>query len=410
MSDERAVVRALAQEYYTLAQQPRNAERAVLHTAVNDLKMIRPVVLIDELPWSEMNVDNALTLLCEDERMRSVEWYFRSHIFKYKNFPADMILRDFFPVSKVVRSTGNGVNAKERILKTDESNTIVSHEYTDLFGHDEDLEKLKTPVITYDEHTTRGNYEFAGELLGDILPVKIVGRDHFSVATWDDISRYRGVSNLLMDLIERPEFSHRLVAKLTDIKVAELEQHEALGLFENAPQSLHCTPILSSDLPVPEGDAPRTRKHIWGRGTAQIFSSVSKAMHEEFDIAYMKRTVGQCGLVYYGCCEALDKKIDIVEKIPNLRKIGVTPWADVHAAAEIINKRYVVSSKPNPSSVGAARLDIDALKKEIGNILDACRRHQCSCDIVLKDISTCGKRPQNIFEWEKTVMEMVQCW
>jgi hypothetical protein len=81
MSDERAVVRALAQEYYTLAQQPRNAERAVLHTAVNDLKMIRPVVLIDELPWSEMNVDNALTLLCEDERMRSIEWYFRSLYF-----------------------------------------------------------------------------------------------------------------------------------------------------------------------------------------------------------------------------------------------------------------------------------------------------------------------------------------
>ena len=47
------------------------------------------------------------------------------------------------------------------------------------------------------------------------------------------------------------------------------------------------------------------------------------------------------------------------------------------------------------------------LKKEIGTILDACIKNKCSCDIVLKDISTCKKRPQNIFEWEQTVMEMV---
>ena len=151
-----------------------------------------------------------------------------------------------------------------------------------------------------------------------------------------------------------------------------------------------------------------TRKDIWGRGTAQIFASVSKAMHEEFDIEYMKQTVGQCGLVYYGCCEPLDKKIDIVEKIPNLRKIGVTPWADVNVAAEAIGKKYVVSSKPNPAAVGVAMLDKDALKKEIGAILDACKRNSCSCDITLKDISTCSNRPENIFEWEQMVMELVR--
>ena len=409
MNKDAETIRRLAREYFLLSKEERNAERRKLHTAVNDLKMIRPVVMIDELPWNEMNINDELTMRCENPLLQGAEWFLRSNIYKYKHMPADMFLRPYIPVSKVVRSTGNGVSVQEKILKTDEKNSIVSHEYTDQFQSDKDLEKLKIPQITYDSESTLKQYEYIGGILGDIIPVKIVGRDYFSDSVWDEISNYRGVTNLLMDLIERPEFSHQLVSKLTDIKKAELEQYESLGLFENDPFSLHCTPILTSDLPGKDYDGENiTRKDIWGRGTAQIFASVSKAMHEEFDIEYMKQTIGQCGLVYYGCCEPLDKKIDIVEKIPNLRKIGVTPWADVNLATEIIGKRYVVSSKPNPATVGVSRLDKDVLKNEIKTILDACKRNGCSCDITLKDISTCSGRPENIFEWEQTVMEMVR--
>ena len=32
-----------------------------------------------------------------------------------------------------------------------------------------------------------------------------------------------------------------------------------------------------------------------GQGMAQIFGSVSKEMHDEFDISYMIETIGRCG-------------------------------------------------------------------------------------------------------------------
>ena len=115
--------------------------------------------------------------------------------------------------------------------------------------------------------------------------------------------------------------------------------------------------------------------------------------------------VGQCGQSITFVRNA-GQKIDIIE-IPNLRKIGVTPWADVNGGGNH-RKKYVVSSKPNPAAVGVEKLDKDALKREIQNILDACKRNGCSCDITLKDISTCRNRPENIFEWEQTVMEMVR--
>lgn len=408
MKKDIAMLRELAREYSALAGQERNSEKIKLHRAVNDLKMIRPVVLIDELPWNEMNIGEELTMKCENPFLHGVEWFLRTNIYKYKHMPADMFLRPYIPVSKVVRSTGNGVNVQEKILKTDANNSIVSHAYTDQFQSDEDLEKLKIPVITYDSEMTLKQFNVIGEILGDIIPIKIVGRDYFSNSVWDEISNYRGVTNLLMDLIERPGFSHKLVAKLTEIKSAELQQYEALGLFENNPYSLHCTPILASDLPGPDYEGgPLTRKNIWGRGTAQIFSSVSKAMHDEFDIPYMVQTIGQCGLVYYGCCEALDKKIDIVEKIPHLRKIGATPWADINTIAETVGPKYVVSAKPNPASVGVPVIDRESLRKELRSILGAVKRYGCSCDIVLKDISTCRGRPENIFEWEQTAMEEV---
>ncbi|NLA84494.1 MAG: hypothetical protein GX854_08265 [Clostridiales bacterium] len=80
----------------------------------------------------------------------------------------------------------------------------------------------------------------------------------------------------------------------------------------------------------------------------------------------------------------------------------------MNIAAEAIGRKYVLSAKPNPASVAVPVIDKYNLRKEIKKILDACTKNNCSCDIVLKDISTCRKRPENIFEWEQTVMETVR--
>ena len=111
--------------------------------------------------------------------------------------------------------------------------------------------------------------------------------------------------------------------------------------------------------------------------------------------------------MYYGCCEPLDKKIDIVEKLPHLRKVSITPWADVDVAAEAIGSRYVMANKPNPAAV-SVKLDEDALRREIGRTLAAVKRNGCSCDIVLKDISSAGNDLNNLVRWERIVMEMVE--
>ena len=392
------ILRSLAYEYNAIAHDEHNRQRVSLHKSVNSLRMIRPVVLIDELPWSEMNTDGELTLHCQDPVLREAELFMRREIYKFKHLRADMIVRPYLPVPKVISSTGDGVNVIENTLATDVDNRIISHEYIDQFADGANLEMLRVPAITYDADETDRRYQLIGSIIGDILPLKKTGIDYMTMHPWDDISRYRSVTPLLVDLAERPEFSHKLARRVFDIGMAEAEQYLKLGLYENDPWNLHCTPILCDEL-YPNGF---TGEHtdfstIWGRGTAQIFGAVSKDMHEEFDISYQIETIGRCGLVYYGCCEPLDRKIDMVEKIPNLRKVSITPWADVQIAAEAIGKRYVLSSKPNPAAVAVPVLDTVELRREISGILEACAKNGCSCDIVLKDISTCHRNPQNIF-------------
>jgi hypothetical protein len=240
-----------------------------------------------------------------------------------------------------------------------------------------------------------------------VLPVRPTGLS-FGSAPWDRIAELRGVNNLLYDLSDRPEFMRRIMEKLTEISLHTLRQMEELNLLEPYPLYLHCTPACTWELPPADMDGGRVQaKDVWGRYAAQIFSTVSPAMHDELDVAYAKRITDGCGLLYYGCCEPLDGKIDILRKLTNLRKISITPWANVDRAADSIGRDYVLSYKPNPASVAVDSFDPEPVRREISRVLGACKRNGTTCEFILKDISSVHNHPQNLILWEEAVMDQV---
>ncbi len=396
-------VREIAKKYTELANTPENKEKIALYKSVNDMHMIRPVVLVDELPWNEIS-DPMLVCECEDPFLRGYEYYFRNQMFRHANFGCDMYLNPVLGVGKWISHSSIGVGVQEITIG---NGGIASHRYTDQFENDEDIEKLKDVTVTYNEEGTMQTFERVSEIFGDIMPVKITGAETgygLGHKPWDDISVWRGVENLLIDLVERPEFMHALVSRLTDIFVDIIRQYDELNLFQPNQIYIHST-CASTDYFDNHGLNPERvhSKDVWGRGLAQIFAEVSVDMHDEFDTQYMKRAMEPFGLVYYGCCEPLDKKIDILKQIPNLRKISITPWANVDDAAEKIAGHYVIASKPNPAFV-AGDGDIEAARAEIRRIIAACKRNNCSCDIVLKDISTIGGKIDNLRRWSEMAM------
>ena len=401
---DKKILTELAYRYAEIAFSDNNLKKISEHRDVNDLKSKKPILLIDEIPWHEMNIDNALTLTCEAEEARQIENFFRIQLFRHKYIPCDTVYRPYYAVGKAIICSGIGVEQKIN----EHQETAATHTYENQLKTEEDLEKLHNDTITYDRAATMASLEYAGEMIGDAIPVKAVGWETgygLGLKNMDDIVNFCGLDTFFTDLIERPDFMHKLIGKLTDIFLDRMRQLEELQLLDADAYYCHSASALSNDLPKP--DKKVTRKNLWGRGLAQIFASVSPEMQDEFDTPYMIKALSSFGLVYYGCCEPLDNKIQSIAKIPNLRKISVTPWANTEVCCEQIGEKYVVSAKPNPATLSFPKFDKEAVRAELTGILTAIKRNHCSADIVLKDITTVNGDPRNLIAWHDTAMETI---
>ena len=407
MSDfqkERALVRELAKQYKEIAESPKHARMRRRFRDSNDLKIVRPPLYMDEIPWHEMDVDGALTCVCENGALRGMEDHLRRELYRERYFACDNYIEPVWPVYKSYRSTGNGLCAKESVVAVDDRNRIVSHRYEDVLADERALEAWHEPEITAFPEEDAKNVAFAEEILGDILPVQLRGHTIY-YAPWDQIARLRGVEPILTDIYDRPEYLHKIIGLFTRGMQSEMDRMEALGLYDPRGPSLHCTP---GEVTLPQEPVPGAYgcKDMWFRTMAQMFSSISPAAHYEFDVQYSVPLAARCAYTYYGCCEPLSDRIDMLKSYTNLRKIGVSPWADVAAAAERIGGNYVLSRKPNPADV-AIRTDPEQIRKEITETVTLCQKFGCPCDITLKDISTVGYRPGNLFVWARTASDVL---
>lgn len=309
----------------------------------------------------------------------------------------------YYPLEKICTDNGDGLKIQEAVKQTDAENRVLSHAYCDALDTEEKLGEMHATILTTDPEQDKKNKERAEELLGGLLPVRLCGRQ-ICYAPWDSISMLRGVEPILYDMIDRPEFLHKIIAAYTENWMGILTQMEELGILDNELPALHCTPAYTSDLPKTPVGEKTPLKNVWFRSMAQMFSTVSPAMHEEFDLQYLRPLMARCGLVYYGCCEALDNKIEMLKTIPNLRKVGVSPWANVVSCAEQLQSDYVFARKPNPAFVSGS-FDADTVRKETEETIRACIRYNCPYEFVLKDISTVSYRPENLIEWNRVVQE-----
>ena len=120
------------------------------------------------------------------------------------------------------------------------------------------------------------------------------------------------------------------------------------------------------------------------------------------------RFVGQrFGLVYYGCCDPLDRKMAEVRMIPNVRKVSMSAWTDQELGASEIGVDYVFSRKPTPASLATDVFHAEAVREDLQTTKEICARHGCPLEFILKDISTVRYQPQRLWEWADIAMRLV---
>jgi hypothetical protein len=405
-----AVLRQLASELAEIAALSVHAEKARLWQRLNDLQSVRPMVWINEICWHEMDVDGELTLQTSHPWARDQERDLRRTLYQWRHLPGDMIVNDYLACPLAIHSTDFGIIEDVDVVETDATSDVVSRHFHIQIRDREDLEKIRMPIVTHNTAATEFRYQAMCEVYDGIMPVRKQGQTHIWFTPWDYLVRWWGVQEAMMDLVERPDLVHAAVDRMVDAWMVELDQFEAMNLLSLDANNTRVGSGgygYTDQLPGEPYDPQYVRPHnMWGCSNAQIFSEVSPQMHCEFAVEHDLRWLRRWGLTYYGCCEPLDRKLDILRRIPNLRKISASPWCDTHRVVEQIGTDYVISRKPSPAILAEDGWQPDRAKQALCEFLEAAQG--CHVELIMKDISTVRYEPRRLWEWAAIASEVVE--
>ena len=408
---DRDILRRLAGEVAEIASLDVHTEKARLWTKLNGLKSERPMVWINEVCWHEMNVDDELTLQTEHRWARDQEDQLRKTIYQWKHLRADMIVNDYLECPLAIHSTDFGIIEDVDVVRTDESSDVVSRHFNIQIKEPVDIEKIQMPRITHNEEATEFAHQAMCEVYDGIMPVRKAGQRHIWFTPWDYLIRWWGVEEAMIDMVMRPDMVNAAVSRMVDAWMVELDQFEEMNLLSLDNNNTRVGSGgygFTSELPGDAYEAGHVRAHnMWGCSNAQIFSEISPEMHWEFALRHDLRWLERFGLTYYGCCEQLDKKIEMLRRIPNLRKISVSPWCDTERVVSEVGGDYVISRKPSPAVLAESEWEPEKARADIREVLEKAG-DGCHVEFIMKDISTVRYDPRRLWEWSEIVMEEVE--
>ena len=408
-SKDRQILRDLARQYRDVCNSDRNKEARLLWRDHNSLKSARPPVycMVFFATHMEEEIETGIPHLETSEDLHEIEYWFRTRMWA-STIPDDTVYDPWYPVEAVRQKASAGYWGIERKKQYDE----VSRSWRNfsVLKTIEDLENLEaTPHVVLDGNPPEARV--AREIFGDILPVHVNRSTVYPIWGGTDLSEEAGALIGLEEMLylpyDNPEFLHKLMAFMRDSVLENLEQGEAAGDWSLAENQNYSMPPHTHELPEPEEESYGARlKDLWFFTHAQEFETVSPEMHEEFLLNYQMPIMEKFGLVNYGCCETLDHKIDILRKIPNLRRICVGPTANLKNCADQIGKDYIVSWRPNPATMVSSGFDPDNIRKIIRQALKDSRG--CSIEVMLKELMTVEGDLSRLFKWTEIANEEVR--
>jgi hypothetical protein len=407
-SHDRTILRDLAKEVADIAADPIMAARKRAWIEHNSLRSTQPMMLIfPEGAWTELLPKTAETLRCHDEAAWAIEWPLRARLYAYQHFQDDTVVEAEWVVSAAVGDTGWGFERLRRHSDTARGAYAIEP----FLKERADLRKLRFPEVIYDEQATAGNLAEMQDLFGDILNVKLKGKAHISYHLAAQYLDLRGLELMFTDMVEAPGFIHETLSFLEEGHRRLLKQWCDLNLLslnnDNTYQNSGGNGY-TDQLPAPGFDPARVRPaDMWASAEAQEMAPVSPRMHHEFFMQYEKRLLAPFGLTGYGCCEDLSRKLADVLTIPHIRRISISPFADVERSAAKLHGQAIFSWKPHPAHL-VGDFDATALRAYIRHTLVVARANGCVLEMILKDTHTCEHHPERFDAWTRIAREEIR--
>jgi hypothetical protein len=405
-SHDRQILRGLAQEVAEAAADPQMEIRRQGWVEHNSLRSKRPMMLVfPEGSWEELLPERLLH--CETTRARRIEHNLRMRLYAWRHFQDDTVVEAEWVENAVINDTGWGLDPVRRYS----SSTRGAFEIETVLKEYTDIKKLHYPELIYDEKASQENLAAMYDLFGNRLTIRRKGLAHISYHLASQYIYLRGLNEFLTDLVDAPDFVHELMAFFEEGHHRLRRQWVELNLLSlNNDNTYHSSGGngYTDQLPKACFDPNQVRTiDLWASAESQEMAVVSPRMHADFVMSYEGRLLEPFGLTGYGCCEDLTSKLDEVFKLPHMRRISISPFADVNHCAEKLAGNYIFSWKPKPSHL-VGSFDPTAIKKYVQHTLEVTQANSCVLEIILKDTHTCEHQPERFDIWTQVARQAIQ--
>jgi hypothetical protein len=409
------VLRDLAQRKMRAADSPVNAERRDLWLRHNALESSRPMILAEIQGVMDESLPDS-QLQCRDEWARGIERGLRAELYEHEVLQDDHVVEPWISCNWRVQATPY-VDASEthvHVPRRDDGKIGARRWDPPLKDLSRDFGKLHPRTFSVDRPGTLEEKARLESMFGDVLPVFVRGTYWWTFGmTWTAIDLI-GLENLMLFMYDDPAGLHRLMKFLHDDLVSFcswLEKEGLLTLNNASDYTGSGSRGHSRELPAagfaPGGAAapsgPARTRDLWLLLESQETVGVGPDQFETFIFPYQLDLASRFGLVYYGCCEPVHSRWHVLKRIPNLRSVSVSPWADEELMAEACAGRYVYSRKPNPAQISTEIFDESATRADIRRTFSVARA--CNVEIIMKDVHTLSGHPERLARWVQIAKE-----
>jgi hypothetical protein len=400
------ILRDLLGRKREISQDPVMAERRRLWTQHASLWRNgstagrRPMILVETSGVLDECVPLS-TLRCTEPWARDMERGVRDLIFRYESVRDDFVVEPRIRYGWFVTTGDYGVTVEHH--RGDNDGKLGSFRLeppiTDLDGQ---FDQLHFRELAVDREKTAAWGNLLGELFGDILPPVNRGWYWWTTGLTINAIDLIGLEQMMIAMMENPAGLHRLMAFLRDDWLHYLDWFEAENLLPlNNEDDYVGSGSIGYTSELPQADhAPGTPVRLadlWGLSESQETVGVSPRMFEEFVFQYQVPIITRFGLSYYGCCEPVHKRVKIIKRLPNLRRISVSPWCDQEIMADECGKEIIFCRKPAPSQISMSYWDEDVLRDDIRATVRAAKG--CTLEFAMKDVHTLSGEPGRLGRW-----------
>jgi len=403
---ERERLRSLAEEFAEIAQSDVVCERKDAWKAVRDLKPVRPMVLFETLTVSGFVKPDEFE--CENEYLRNVEHSFVEALKHYHTVGDDIVFDNYFQLAWRTSKSDWGVKIVEH--HADDSMAYMSN-----FPIKEpaDLKKLRKREFSVDRERTLGFKDTLEDIFGDILPVRVGNVDKFfsdmgfnpfvgnnAPLLTMDVFKMMGYESMSFWAYDNEKEFRELLDFLLDDNVSYFKWLEQEGLLTLNTDSQFAGPSgygYVSDLPEADGKPARI-KDCWTWCESQEGNIFSPQMFAELFLPYLADYSNMFGLVSYGCCEAVDDRIEYIKKaMPKLRTVSVSGWNNFEKVAESLGQGYVYCRKPMPTYISGRLPDWEGARDEIERTYKAAKDQPV--EFIFRDVYDLDGDMSRIAKW-----------